>query len=63
MEGYRSPLYKCAVGVASFEPEIVLRNVIFEKYKTFSVLIYSYINTRGNRKNENFLNELQKKEL
>ena len=27
--------------------------VIFKKYKTFSVLIYSYINTSGNWKNEN----------
>ena len=26
--------------------------VIFKKYKTFSVLIYSYINTSGNWKNE-----------
>ena len=26
--------------------------VIFNKYKTFSVLIYSYINTSGNWKNE-----------
>ena len=25
---------------------------IFKKYKTFSVLIYSYINTSGNWKNE-----------
>ena len=26
--------------------------VLFKKYKTFSVLIYSYINTSGNWKNE-----------
>ena len=26
--------------------------VIFKKYKTFSLLIYSYINTSGNWKNE-----------
>ena len=26
---------------------------LFKKYKTFSVLIYSYINTSGNWKNEN----------
>ena len=26
----------------------------FKKYKTFSVLIYSYINTSGNWKNEKF---------
>ena len=26
--------------------------LIFKKYKTFSVLIYSYINTSGNWKNE-----------
>ena len=26
--------------------------IIFKKYKTFSVLIYSYINTSGNWKNE-----------
>ena len=26
--------------------------MIFKKYKTFSVLIYSYINTSGNWKNE-----------
>ena len=26
--------------------------MIFNKYKTFSVLIYSYINTSGNWKNE-----------
>ena len=29
-----------------------LFSVILKKYKTFSVLIYSYINTRGNWKNE-----------
>ena len=28
------------------------RVLIFKKYKTFSVLIYSYINTSGNWKNE-----------
>ena len=28
------------------------KEVIFKKYKTFSVLIYSYINTSGNWKNE-----------
>ena len=28
------------------------KKVIFKKYKTFSVLIYSYINTSGNWKNE-----------
>ena len=28
------------------------KHVIFKKYKTFSVLIYSYINTSGNWKNE-----------
>ena len=27
-------------------------HMIFKKYKTFSVLIYSYINTSGNWKNE-----------
>ena len=26
--------------------------IVFNKYKTFSVLIYSYINTSGNWKNE-----------
>ena len=33
---------------------LVLRlfKLIFKKYKTFSVLIYSYINTSGNWKNE-----------
>ena len=30
----------------------ISQNVIFKKYKTFSVLIYSYINTSGNWKNE-----------
>ena len=30
-------------------------NVIFNKYKTFSVLIYSYINTSGNWENEKFV--------
>ena len=30
----------------------VLRWFLFKKYKTFSVLIYSYINTSGNWKNE-----------
>ena len=29
-----------------------LLSFIFKKYKTFSVLIYSYINTSGNWKNE-----------
>ena len=28
--------------------------ILIEIYKTFSVLIYSYINTSGNWKNENF---------
>ena len=28
------------------------KGVTFKKYKTFSVLIYSYINTSGNSKNE-----------
>ena len=32
--------------------EVTHRRVIFKKYKTFSVLIYSYINTSGNWKNE-----------
>ena len=27
-------------------------NLLFNKYKTFSVLIYSYINTSGNWENE-----------
>ena len=27
-------------------------SVLFKKYKTFSVLIYSYINTSGNWKNK-----------
>ena len=31
---------------------VIRRNVIFNKYKTFSVLIYSYINTSGNWENE-----------
>ena len=30
----------------------ILRQFRFKKYKTFSVLIYSYINTSGNWKNE-----------
>ena len=30
------------------------KGVTFKKYKTFSVLIYSYINTSGNWKNEKF---------
>ena len=33
---------------------IILFITIFNKYKTFSVLIYSYINTSGNWKNEKF---------
>ena len=37
---------KCETSLAAEE------NVIFKKYKTFSVLIYSYINTSGNWKNE-----------
>ena len=28
------------------------RSVLFNKYKTFSVLIYSYLNTSGNWENE-----------
>ena len=28
------------------------QHLLFKKYKTFSVLIYSYINTSGNWKNE-----------
>ena len=32
--------------------DIKFHTVIFKKYKTFSVLIYSYINTSGNWKNE-----------
>jgi hypothetical protein len=28
------------------------KDVVFNKYKTFSVLIYSYINTSGNWENE-----------
>ena len=38
-----------------FSAETVAMNinlVTFKKYKTFSVLIYSYINTSGNWKNE-----------
>ena len=31
---------------------LILSYVKFKKYKTFSVLIYSYINTSGNWKNE-----------
>ena len=31
---------------------LCLNHVKFKKYKTFSVLIYSYINTSGNWKNE-----------
>ena len=34
--------------------KIVLHHLIFKKYKTFSVLVYSYINTSGNSKNEKF---------
>ena len=30
----------------------ILQHFIFNKYKTFSVLIYSYINTSGNWENE-----------
>ena len=32
--------------------EEALKYEIFKKYKTFSVLIYSYVNTSGNWKNE-----------
>ena len=35
---------------SSYENSI--KDIIFKKYKTFSVLIYSYINTSGNWKNE-----------
>ena len=31
---------------------VYAQSLIFKKYKTFSVLIYSYINTSGNWKNE-----------
>ena len=31
---------------------IITKTIRFKKYKTFSVLIYSYINTSGNWKNE-----------
>ena len=31
---------------------VIVVVVVFKKYKTFSVLIYSYINTSGNWKNE-----------
>ena len=33
---------------------VKILDIIFKKYKTFSVLIYSYINTSGNWKNEKF---------
>ena len=32
--------------------KLVLVHVLFKKYKTFSVLIYSYFNTSGDWKNE-----------
>ena len=39
--------------VLSLNASICMSNVlIFNKYKTFSVLIYSYINTSGNWENE-----------
>ena len=44
---------KHCVGFPHLSTERLL-NVIFKKYKTFSVLIYSYINTSGNWKNEKF---------
>ena len=37
---------------ASVFVKVALIGVIIKKYKTFSVLIYSYINTSGNWKNE-----------
>ena len=38
--------------VSSLHYSICLGSIIFKKYKTFSVLIYSYINMSGNWKNE-----------
>ena len=32
--------------------QLIDNHVLFNKYKTFSVLIYSYINTSGNWENE-----------
>ena len=43
--------YPCNLDLAFIYLFIYLRG-IFKKYKTFSVLIYSYINTSGNWKNE-----------
>ena len=42
---------KCKIQEA-YTPDFKLVLIIFKKYKTFSVLIYSYINTSGNWKNE-----------
>ena len=40
------------MSLASVFVKVALIGVIFKKYKTFSVLIYSFINTSGNWKNE-----------
>ncbi len=42
----------CSVLLARVHFYITFIRFIFKKYKTFSVLIYSYINTSGNWKNE-----------
>ncbi len=41
-----------ANSIAFTSKRLPLQPVSFKKYKTFSVLIYSYINTSGNWKNE-----------
>ena len=51
---YATTVYDIIPSLPSYHTKLncVDVNVTFKKYKTFSVLIYSYINTSGNRKNE-----------
>ena len=46
------PHLESAITPKRFENQGNRNNVLFKKCKTFSVLIYSYINTSGNWKNE-----------
>ena len=51
---YATTVYDIIPSLPSYHTKLncVDVNVTFKKYKTFSVLIYSYINTSGNWKNE-----------
>ena len=44
-------VYTCRRFISCFSVKLE-KEVIFNKYKTFSVLIYSYINTSGKWENE-----------